>query len=141
MSKNTGREGAKNEKKIQETKPQEKKSGSGIVLGFQIALAALLIAAAVALKAGFPTEYEEVRRRYYVLLNEELSFDNIGRYVTNLFQAGEVLDRPDPTNIISSGGLEAASSFGASSTESLPVGSLPPDEETADASSAGTAAE
>ena len=72
------------------------KKGNGAVFGFQILLSCLLIAGAVLLKTGFPPEYEEVRQRYYLLLNEELSFGNFGKYAAKLFRVNDSADAPDP---------------------------------------------
>ena len=118
--------------------PDKKKTGNGIILGFQIVMAVLLVGAAVLLKTTFPQEYEETKRRYYVLLNEEISFGNIGRYVTNFFKAGDAFDLPElpeslPTGSVGTSTGTATSSEGANAsslplvsaqqepTESLPV--------------------
>lgn len=102
----------------------KKKTGNGIILGFQVVLAALLIGAVVLLKTTFPAEYEETKRRYYVLLNEEISFENIGRYVTNLFKAGDTSDVTAPSEFLSVAPDGSSSELPVSSGST--VASLPP---------------
>ena len=83
----------------EENGEQSKKSakkGNDTVVGFQIVLSCLLIVSAVVLKNSFPPEYEEVRRRYDFLLNEEVSFGNFGRYIAEFLRVDDRADVPDP---------------------------------------------
>ena len=93
------REKPTEKKRQEESGEQPKKSakkGNGTVVGFQIVLSCLLIVSAVVLKNSFPPEYEEVRRRYDFLLNEEVSFGNFGRYIAEFLRVDDRVDAPDP---------------------------------------------